>query len=265
MLPEVHHRKAIYYRALAQVQVDKGDLKTAKESFTKAYHVTEKACGKKTPLCEQARCYMLFDAKCHVCKCANDADNMLLCNDCDTGWHLFCLDPPLSKIPNGHWTCPICATKKLQQDNVVGGGGSVVGAQGSASTTLPNVSTVGASRGAEGVGGADWYLEHAYEEVRRLKRQSGLRDKWLGSLLDRQGERCADSVVVQGGQATSRCPWGERQLPTDAAEVDHKLPLSKGGTDDKDNLQALCACCHSMKTHAERRASSEGLRVKQGP
>jgi 5-methylcytosine-specific restriction enzyme A len=33
-----------------------------------------------------------------------------------------------------------------------------------------------------------------------------------------------------------------------ATEVDHIAPLFKGGTDDMDNLQALCADCHKIKT-----------------
>lgn len=35
-------------------------------------------------------------------------------------------------------------------------------------------------------------------------------------------------------------------------QVDHKLPLFKGGTDDPDNLQVLCEPCHTTKTVEER-------------
>lgn len=31
-------------------------------------------------------------------------------------------------------------------------------------------------------------------------------------------------------------------------EIDHKLPLYKGGTNDRSNLQALCRNCHGNKT-----------------
>lgn len=37
--------------------------------------------------------------------------------------------------------------------------------------------------------------------------------------------------------------------PTD--EVDHILPKSQGGTDDRMNLQGLCRHCHSAKTMRE--------------
>lgn len=36
-----------------------------------------------------------------------------------------------------------------------------------------------------------------------------------------------------------------------ATDVDHKTPRAKGGTDDWNNLQALCHSCHSSKTAKE--------------
>lgn len=42
-----------------------------------------------------------------------------------------------------------------------------------------------------------------------------------------------------------------------ATEVDHILPKAKGGTDDEDNLQAICHPCHVDKT-----AEDEGKRVR---
>ena len=33
-----------------------------------------------------------------------------------------------------------------------------------------------------------------------------------------------------------------------ASQVDHIVPRAEGGTDDEDNLQALCPSCHARKT-----------------
>jgi 5-methylcytosine-specific restriction protein A len=38
---------------------------------------------------------------------------------------------------------------------------------------------------------------------------------------------------------------------TDATDVDHIVPLSKGGTDDLGNLQSLCERCHKSKSLAD--------------
>lgn len=42
---------------------------------------------------------------------------------------------------------------------------------------------------------------------------------------------------------------------TEAKEVDHVKPLSLGGTDAADNLQALCKQCHGRKTAKESAAA----------
>ena len=39
-------------------------------------------------------------------------------------------------------------------------------------------------------------------------------------------------------------------------EVDHVLPLERGGTNDLSNLQTLCPGCHIRKTRTERRPQS---------
>lgn len=41
---------------------------------------------------------------------ASTEDNALLeCEKCENPWHLQCLDPPLTAIPDGEWHCPNCA------------------------------------------------------------------------------------------------------------------------------------------------------------
>jgi 5-methylcytosine-specific restriction enzyme A len=40
----------------------------------------------------------------------------------------------------------------------------------------------------------------------------------------------------------------QNNLITPATQVDHIVPLFKGGTDDMDNLQPLCSDCHKTKT-----------------
>ncbi|XP_072268962.1 E3 ubiquitin-protein ligase UHRF1-like [Pyxicephalus adspersus] len=51
--------------------------------------------------------------KCHVCAChacggKQDPDKQLLCDECDMAFHMKCLDPPLSALPDEDWYCPGC-------------------------------------------------------------------------------------------------------------------------------------------------------------
>lgn len=41
-------------------------------------------------------------------------------------------------------------------------------------------------------------------------------------------------------------------------QMDHKVPLEQGGSNDDDNLQPLCNDCHQAKTAAEARARAGG-------
>ncbi len=46
---------------------------------------------------------------CEVCRSGGDANKILLCDECDRGFHIYCLDPPLSAVPdNEEWYCPAC-------------------------------------------------------------------------------------------------------------------------------------------------------------
>ena len=57
------------------------------------------------------------DEICIVCGSGEDADKMLLCDGdgCDSGYHIFCLTPPLSTIPPGDWYCQMCEKKKKRR------------------------------------------------------------------------------------------------------------------------------------------------------
>ncbi|KAG7164131.1 Remodeling and spacing factor 1-like, partial [Homarus americanus] len=48
-------------------------------------------------------------------KCGHDdhPETILLCDNCDAGWHLSCLRPPLLSVPEGDWVCPTCEHVQL--------------------------------------------------------------------------------------------------------------------------------------------------------
>lgn len=45
---------------------------------------------------------------CELCQGGHHEDQIILCDHCDRGFHMFCLNPPLDKVPAGEWSCPIC-------------------------------------------------------------------------------------------------------------------------------------------------------------
>jgi hypothetical protein len=55
-----------------------------------------------------------------LCRDHRHWDLMLMCDNCDSGWHTFCLSPPLDSVPDGDWLCPDCEAagmtlERLQQ------------------------------------------------------------------------------------------------------------------------------------------------------
>lgn len=56
--------------------------------------------------------WQCIDCKtCSHCDTADNEDKLLFCDDCDRSYHTYCLDPPLTELPEGHWNCAICSTE----------------------------------------------------------------------------------------------------------------------------------------------------------
>ncbi|KAH8967809.1 hypothetical protein BDL97_03G095600 [Sphagnum fallax] len=50
-----------------------------------------------------------LDYPCQLCQRTDDADQMLLYDNCNGGYHIFCLKPELTQVPAGNWYCPSCS------------------------------------------------------------------------------------------------------------------------------------------------------------
>ena len=51
--------------------------------------------------------------RCEICAGADHDSKILLCDECDQGFHIFCLSPPLAAIPATDWYCPSCQAEKM--------------------------------------------------------------------------------------------------------------------------------------------------------
>jgi len=45
---------------------------------------------------------------CTLCGTSENDDKLLFCDDCDRGYHMYCLVPPMKVAPEGSWSCSIC-------------------------------------------------------------------------------------------------------------------------------------------------------------
>ena len=48
------------------------------------------------------------DPACQICHSRAEHPPMLLCTQCDQGYHITCLSPPLRSVPRGAWYCHTC-------------------------------------------------------------------------------------------------------------------------------------------------------------
>ena len=82
----------------------------------------------------------------------------------------------------------------------------------------------------------------ASDRIRGTRQQRGYGADWQrvrGIVMQRDGGLCQPCLA--------------RGRVTAAREVDHMRAKAKGGTDDPDNLQAICVQCHRTKTASESR------------
>jgi hypothetical protein len=65
--------------------------------------------------------------------------------------------------------------------------------------------------------------------------------------------------------AGERCAKCNRKLRIgddwDLAEIDHRIALENGGTNDLENMQPLCCWCHTDKSADDHRTASKSKRV----
>lgn len=61
---------------------------------------------------------------CEGCGEKYDESRLILCDDCDISYHIYCIDPPLDIVPHGTWKCKWCAICQKCGSNTPGPNGS---------------------------------------------------------------------------------------------------------------------------------------------
>ncbi|CAG0914590.1 unnamed protein product [Notodromas monacha] len=97
-----------------------GDVGLNKKTHKSEELVSCSDCGRSGhPTCLQFTANMIISVKkyrwqCIECKCcttcgtSDNDDQLLFCDDCDRGYHMYCLRPPLEAPPDGSWSCELC-------------------------------------------------------------------------------------------------------------------------------------------------------------
>uniref|UniRef100_A0A158R472 Bromodomain adjacent to zinc finger domain protein 2B n=1 Tax=Syphacia muris TaxID=451379 RepID=A0A158R472_9BILA len=50
----------------------------------------------------------IMKASCQICRTSENESQLLLCDACDMGYHMYCFRPRIIAIPEGEWFCPLC-------------------------------------------------------------------------------------------------------------------------------------------------------------
>ncbi|XP_068625193.1 zinc finger protein ubi-d4 A-like isoform X2 [Battus philenor] len=97
-----------------------GDDRENKKTGTPEELVSCSDCGRSGhPTCLQFTVNMIVSVRkyrwqcieckcCSVCGTSDNDDQLLFCDDCDRGYHMYCLAPPLDTPPEGSWSCALC-------------------------------------------------------------------------------------------------------------------------------------------------------------
>ncbi len=60
----------------------------------------------------------VLESGCVVCHSKQNEEVMLLCDTCEDPYHIHCLDPPLSAIPEGDWCCDRCISRSSATNQI---------------------------------------------------------------------------------------------------------------------------------------------------
>ncbi|GJQ77849.1 hypothetical protein Trydic_g16104 [Trypoxylus dichotomus] len=100
-----------------------GDSRENKKTGTSEELVSCSDCGRSGhPTCLQFTANMMVSVKkyrwqcieckcCSICGTSDNDDQLLFCDDCDRGYHMYCLSPPLTTPPEGSWSCKLCISE----------------------------------------------------------------------------------------------------------------------------------------------------------
>jgi bromodomain adjacent to zinc finger domain protein 1A len=50
-----------------------------------------------------------------ICRKKSDPEQTLLCDECNKGYHMYCLKPKITTVPKGDWFCVKCRPENFKE------------------------------------------------------------------------------------------------------------------------------------------------------
>ena len=91
-----------------------------------------------------------------------------------------------------------------------------------------------------------YFIDTDIKEDQETKEDSTLKEKKKKSTVKRKSFSARERLTIYR-KTKGHCYLCGEFVDFDSFEVEHKVPLSKGGTNDLDNLFCSCHCCNSIK------------------
>jgi len=105
------------------------------------------------------------------------------------------------------------------------------------------------------------YSTPEYQSAQRANRRARFRN--AGKLTFQVIQEVYDENIISNG-GVLRCIYCGKELTKKEATLEHKQPLSRGGTNDKENLAIACLYCNLSKNNKTEAEFREWLKNKEG-
>jgi len=97
----VQEKPRVYLKTLRAIEAGEELLASYGKTYWKYHLVDDEDQEQKPPL-------NLADILCQVCQLGNYDDHIVLCDECNHGYHMYCLKPKMTEVPKEDWFCPRC-------------------------------------------------------------------------------------------------------------------------------------------------------------
>ncbi|KAM7531266.1 hypothetical protein LguiB_034676 [Lonicera macranthoides] len=154
-----------------------------------------------------------LDQICEQCRSGLHGDVMLLCDRCNKGWHIYCLSPPLKRIPPGNWYCLECLNSEKDSFGFVPGKQFSLEAFRRVADRAKRRWFGSGSTGREQLEKRFWEIVEGSAGMVEVMYGSDLDTSVYGSGFPRLNDQRPESVGIDVWDEYCASPWNLNNLP----------------------------------------------------